>query len=49
MVDTIREIVIIAGLSGVGALWIIALVGMLQVGWKSGIAPIIDAIQRKRD
>tara|TARA_R110002051_G_scaffold30101_3_gene69725 strand:+ start:1013 stop:1162 length:150 start_codon:yes stop_codon:yes gene_type:complete len=49
MVDMIRETVIIAGLSGVAALWIFALVGMLQVGWNSGIAPIIDAIQRKRN
>jgi len=42
MIDTLQEIVIVAGLTGVSILWIGAVVGMLQVGWKSIIAPWID-------
>jgi len=49
MVDTLQEILIVAGLVGVSTLWVFSVVGMLHVGWKSGIAPIIEMIQRKRE
>jgi len=40
--DTLQNVVIIVGLAGVGTLWVAAVVGMLQLGWKSLVAPWID-------
>ncbi len=48
MIDTLQEILIIAGLAGVGALWAFAVVGMLQVGWKSAGAPLIEWLRSRR-
>ncbi len=48
MIDTLQEIVIVVGLAGVGLLWVGAVLGMLQVGWKSIIEPIVDRLGRNK-
>ena len=44
----IEEALIIMGLAGVGTLWVFAMVGMLQVGWKSIISPIADILSNRK-
>jgi len=39
--------IIVVGLSGVGVLWVAAVVGMLQIGWNSIAAPIVDRFKEK--
>tara|TARA_R110002110_G_scaffold137620_2_gene322907 strand:- start:1034 stop:1180 length:147 start_codon:yes stop_codon:yes gene_type:complete len=48
MIETLEEIIIIAGVIGVGALWAFAAVGMVQIGWKSGVDPLVEWLKRRR-
>jgi len=48
MIDTLGEMMIIAGLAGTGALWAFAIVGMLQMGWKATGDPILKWFRSRR-
>jgi hypothetical protein len=48
MIEGIEKIIIIAGMAGVGALWIFAVVGMVQIGWKSGMDPLVEWLRRRK-
>ena len=38
---TLTEVLIIAGLTGTGVLWVGAVLGMFQIGWKSIGDPVL--------
>jgi len=44
----IEDVIIIAGLGAVGALWIFSLAGMLHVAWETTLKPIADCIKKRR-
>ena len=39
---TFEELMIIAGLGTVGALWALSIAGMLQVAWETTLKPLSD-------
>jgi hypothetical protein len=41
MIDTLTEILLIAGIAGTGALWAFAVAGMLQLGWQATGAHVV--------
>ena len=48
MVDTLTEILLIAGLAGTGALWAFAVAGMLHLGWKATGAHALNWLRSRR-
>jgi len=47
MIDTLQEVVIVAGLCGLGILWTATLVGMIQIAWSSMVSPVKDLMSDK--
>ena len=48
MVDTLKEILLVAGMAGTGALWVLAVAGMLDLGWKATGAHLITWFKSRR-
>jgi|TARA_Y100000034_G_scaffold125658_1_gene175668 hypothetical protein len=49
MIDTWQDVVIIAGMCSVGVIWVAAVVGMMQIGWKSIASPVTEWIKEKKE
>ncbi len=49
MTQSIQEIIILGGISCLSILWIAAVVGMMQIGWNSITAPVIDWLKEKKE
>jgi Na+/alanine symporter len=43
--DILQQALMIAGLGALGALWVFAIMGMLQVGWESLLGPLSQIIR----
>jgi hypothetical protein len=45
MIEAMQNTLVIAGLTGLALLWVVAVVGSLQVAWTAAIEPLIDSIR----
>jgi len=48
MVETLKEILLVGGMAGTGALWVFAVAAMLHLGWKATGAHLITWLRSRR-
>jgi len=47
--DTWQEVIIVVGMGSVGVIWVAAVVGMLQIGWRAFTSPLVEWLKEKKE
>jgi hypothetical protein len=48
MIETLTDVLLVAGMAGTGALWVFAIAGILHIGWKATGAHLLTWLKQKR-